>query len=139
MGMDQKVVFAPEKMPAWAQLSALLAERNYPLQMRMIDGELSFPDEAPPDNWRELRVSSRQGMVTLRREPDGIMLVTWGNADQNLRQAWNAVTWALAHLSRGAIHQTVGVFDVEGFLKSAEFPEELRPGCPASGPPQGAG
>ena len=50
---------------------------------------------------REVRVGTPQGMVTLRREDDGITLVTWGNADGELRQAWNAVAWALARLTGG--------------------------------------
>ena len=91
MGMEQKVVFPAQQLPTWPQLAGLLAERNFPLEMRMIDGVLAFPDEAPPDNWRELRVGTLHGMVTLRREPDGITLVTWGNADEKMRQAWNAL------------------------------------------------
>jgi hypothetical protein len=128
MGMDQKVIFASEKTPTWAQLASLLGARQYPLQMRMIDGELAFPDETPPDAWRELRVASRQGMVTLRREADGVTLVTWGNADQNQRQLWNALAWALAHLTEGMIRTSFGDLSLEQFVKTAELPDELRGG-----------
>jgi hypothetical protein len=122
MGMDQKVAFSPDRLPTWPQLSALLAERNFPVQMRMIDGELAFPDETPPDAWRELRVGTPHGMITLRRELDGITLVTWGNADAKMRQAWNALAWALAHLTGG----TVRDLPLEEFAKTAELPDELR-------------
>jgi hypothetical protein len=122
VGMDQKVVFPVEKMPSWPQLAAALAERKFPVQMRMIDGELAFPDETPPDAWRELRIGTPHGMVTLRREPDGITLVTWGNADAKLRQAWNALAWALAHLTGG----TVGSLSHAEFAKTAELPDEMR-------------
>ena len=107
MGMDQKVCFPPEKTPTWAQLADLMAQRGLPLQMRMIDGELAFPDEAPPDTWRELRVGTPAGMITLRRESDGITLVIWGNADDTMRQAWNDLARGLADLSGGTI-QTAG-------------------------------
>ena len=103
MGMDQKVCFSSERAPTWAQLVELMAQRGLPLQMRMIDGELAFPDEAPPDAWRELRVGMSAGMITLRREPDGITLVIWGNADDPMRQAWNGLAQGLAHLSDGTI------------------------------------
>jgi hypothetical protein len=101
MGMDQKVSFAPERLPSWSQLTALLAERGLTVQMRMIDGELAFPDEVPSMNWRELRVGLAPGMITLRRERDGITLVTWGNADDDLRQAWNDLAAALADITGG--------------------------------------
>ena len=50
----------------------------------MIDGELAFPDETPADAWRELRVGTPQGMVTVRRDRDQVVLVTWGNAAVDL-------------------------------------------------------
>ena len=103
MGMDQKVTFAPDKAPAWPQLVETLAAKQIKIDLRMIDGELSFPDETPPDSWRELRVGTPGGMVTLRREPDGITLVIWGNADDALRKSWNALAWAIAHLTEGTI------------------------------------
>jgi hypothetical protein len=128
MGMDQKVIFPAEKTPTWTQLAELLAGRNFPVQMRMIDGELAFPDETPPEAWREFRVGTPNGMITLRREPDGIALVTWGNADDKLRQAWNALTWGLAHLTGGAIRTASGNMSLEEFVKTAELPAELLVG-----------
>jgi hypothetical protein len=99
MGLDQKVVFAPDKTPTWDQLKTLLAPRNFAIDLRMIDGELSFPDETPPDTWRELRVGTPGGMITLRREADGITLVVWGNADEKMRDAWNTLADALRELT----------------------------------------
>jgi hypothetical protein len=44
----------------------------------MIDGELAFPDEEPPEDWRELRIGTPEGMmVTIRRERDRVVLVVW--------------------------------------------------------------
>ena len=74
--------------------------------MRMIDGELAFPDETPPDNWREVRVAVSGGMITLRRESDGITLVIWGNADAGTREAWHALAQALAALAGGSERTT---------------------------------
>ena len=121
MGMDQKVTFAPDKTPTWAQVADFLAHRKFPVQMRMIDGEPAFPDETPSAAWRELRVGTPAGMVTLRRDGDGITLVTWGNADDKMRQAWNALTWAIAHVTDG----NVGDASAAEFATSAELPEGL--------------
>lgn len=99
MGMDQKVVFPKEKTPTWPALVQHLAAKQFSIDLRMIDGELSFPDETPPDTWRELRVGTPGGMITLRREPDGITLVVWGNADDKLRDAWNTLAASLTQLT----------------------------------------
>ncbi|MSQ96375.1 MAG: hypothetical protein EXR98_17730 [Gemmataceae bacterium] len=116
--MDQKVTFAPPRAPAWPEVVALLASRKFPVQIRMIDGELAFPDETPPHDWRELRIGTPPGMITLRREPDGITLVIWGNAEADMRQAWNAVTWAIAQ----AVGGVIGTLTLEEFTKTAELP-----------------
>lgn len=126
MGMDQKVIFTSDKTPTWTQFADLLAERKFPVQMRMIDAELAFPDEIPPETWRELRVGTPHGMITLRREPDSIALVIWGNADANMRQAWNVLTWAFARLTSGAIRTENGELTLADFARTAELPDEFR-------------
>jgi hypothetical protein len=103
MGMDRKVTFAPGRLPPWADLAPQLSQRGLELQMRMIDGQLAFPDETPPDDWREVRVALGGGMITLRRDADGITLVTWGNADSALVQAWNDLALALAEVTGGTV------------------------------------
>ena len=125
MGMDQKVTFPADSAPTWPRLRELLATRSLPSQLRMIDGELAFPDEEPPEAWRELRVGTALGMVTLRREEDGIRLVTWGNADERLRQVWNALTWAIAKLSGGTIESASGRMGADEFARTAELPAEM--------------
>ncbi|MBY0231478.1 MAG: hypothetical protein K2W96_19510 [Gemmataceae bacterium] len=95
MGMDRAVSF-PGEAPAWADVAALLRQHGAAVQMRMIDGELAFPDEAPPPGWNELRVSLAGEMVSIRREPGGVRLVAWGNATAAQRQLWNALAWAFA-------------------------------------------
>jgi hypothetical protein len=77
-----------------------MAQKQCPLQMRMIDGQLAFPDETPPENWRELRVAVSAGMISLRREADGVTLVIWGNADKNLVRARDSLASALASLAQ---------------------------------------
>jgi hypothetical protein len=99
--MQQRVVFGERGCPSWAAVGEHLQQQGFPIQMRMIDGQLAFPDEMPADAWNEVRVGILGGMITARREQDGVTLVTWGNADEQLRQAWNALTAAFAELSGG--------------------------------------
>lgn len=126
MGMDQTVTFAGKSPPSWPAVRDLLAARGFPAQTRMIDGELAFPDEEPPESWRELRVGTPQGMVTLRRGPDHVVFVTWGNADDALRQAWNALAWAYAEAGGGRVQTPQGPADAAAFREGAELPAALR-------------
>jgi hypothetical protein len=121
MGMDRKVTI-PDAFPIWGRLADFLAARQFPVKTMMVDGELSLPDEQPPDAWRELRVGTPLGMVTLRREVDGVRLVTWGNADGPLRQAWNALTWALAEVFGGVIHDEAGSMSAAEFARQTDLP-----------------
>ncbi len=125
MGMDQTVTFAAT-VPAWPVVAEILHRHGYPIQTRMIDGELAFPDEVPPETWRELRVGTPQGMITIRREADRVTLVTWGNADASLSQAWNALTWAFAAAGGGAVVLPAGTLDADHYRQSADLPPALR-------------
>jgi hypothetical protein len=126
MGVDQTVTFAGPP-PAWADVAALLRGLGWPVQLRMIDGEPAFPDEAPAEGWRELRVASPQGgMVALRRGADRVTCVAWGDADAALRQAWNALAWAFAEAGGGAVQTAAGPADAETFRRRADLPEALR-------------
>jgi hypothetical protein len=125
MGMEQTVTFTQEALPAWPRVRDFLTGRGFPVEMRMIDGELAFPDEAPPDNWRELRLGTPQGMVTLRREAHDLRFVTWGNADVALRQAWNALAWAYAEVGGGRVLTPGGPLTAQDFQRTAELPTAL--------------
>jgi hypothetical protein len=125
MGME-RVVSLEGEAPPWQAVADLLAQHGYATQLRMIDGELAFPDETLPASWRELRFGTPQGMVTLRREPGRLLLVTWGNADAPLRQAWNALTWACAAVSGGRVLTDDGPVAADDFRRDADLPPEFR-------------
>lgn len=126
MGMDQAVTFAGKPVPPWPEVRDLLQQRGFSLQMRMIDGQLAFPDEEPGESWNELRLGTPEGMVTVRRTGDQIVFVIWGNADATLRQAWNALAWAYAEVGGGQILTASGPLDASAFRQSAELPAVLR-------------
>ena len=120
MGMDRKVVAA--SLPKFEDWAARMARAGFPVQLRMIDGELAFPDETPPPAWRELRLGTPQGMVTLRRQADRVLVVTWGNDDPPLVQAWNAVAWAVARAGGGTVETPEGALAAEAFGRRVELP-----------------
>ena len=122
MGMEHKVSIARNTAIVWTELTAYCNARAFPLQLRMIDGELAFPDETPPHDWRELRISTSGGMVTLRRDNDGISVVVWGNADDAMRQAWNALTLVLARVTGGSIIVDGETKTGDAFASTVPFP-----------------
>jgi hypothetical protein len=64
----------------------------------MVDNALRPASAAPPDEWRDVRLRTPAGMVTLRRQPDGVAVIVFGNADAALQ----AVQRAVADAVRGA-------------------------------------
>jgi len=128
--MDQTVTFGDRQAPAWPAVRDLLARLGYPVQVRMIDGQLAFPDEEPPEAWNEIRVGAPEGMVTLRRSAAGVAFVTWGNADAGLRQAWNALAWAFAEAGGGQVQSAQGNVGAAEFRRSADLPAALRADSP---------
>jgi hypothetical protein len=127
--MEQKVTWHASTRFSWPQFRDDLACRGLAVQLRMIDGQLAFPDEEPPEEWSDLRIGMPSGMVTLRREPQGIRLVVWGNADEALRSEWNALTLVLAKRYDGRIETAQGVLQPEEFAQTVQLPSGMRPGA----------
>ncbi len=126
MGMEQSVDFAPGAAPAWPAIRAFLSERGFPVQLRMIDGQLAFPDEEPPAEWKELRIGTPQGMITMRHDGERLTFVTWGNAERPLLEAWNALVWACAHLGAGRIHSDTGSRSASEYQRVSDLPAVLK-------------
>lgn len=116
MGIQNRVRWG-DGAPTWASIRDLLTERGHVVQTRLIDGELCFPDQAPPDGWTELRVSIDKCMISLRREPGAFLVVAWSGADDAMLRAWSALTWAAAHAAGGVVE----VGDGSGELTPSEF------------------
>jgi hypothetical protein len=114
MGMEHTVLFKGSP-PTWSAVRDLLARRGFAVQMRMIDGQLAFPDEEPEEPWSELRVATAAGMVTLSRAGNQVKAVVWGNAEPALQQFWNALTWAFAEVGDGTVESPEGSLSAEMF------------------------
>ena len=119
MGMDRHVRFGDGRQPTWPNVAARLIDAGLAVQLRMIDGQLAFPDETPSDDWRELRIGAVSAMVTVRRSGDGVTCVVWGNADGPTRELWNAIAWAFAAESDGKIDDR----SADDFRASNEMPK----------------
>lgn len=126
MGMEHVVRFSDENSLDIRRVMVLLAQHNFPVQVRMVDGELTLPDEAPPERWKEVRLGTSSGMVSLVRRGGEIAVVTWGNADEAMQRAWNAVAWAVAKAGTGEIILPGGPKGPDDFRKSVALPNVLR-------------
>jgi len=70
MGLDRTIRFTSPDPPSWEAIRAQLARvGDAAPPVRMIDGQPAFPDETPEPGWREVRVGTAAGMVTIRRPP----------------------------------------------------------------------
>ena len=87
MGMSKSVAFS-NSVPTWNRIQTASLAAGMPLALKMIDNLPAFPDEQPEDGWKELRVGSSNGMMTLRRTGNSLDCIVWGNADGNLQADW---------------------------------------------------
>ncbi|MCE9562196.1 MAG: hypothetical protein K8U57_09095 [Planctomycetes bacterium] len=118
MGLDRTIRFPTAETPAWEAIRAQLVRVGETGQLRMIDGLPAFPDEDPAENWKELRVGTAAGMVTIRRGAGVLMCVVWGNADPAMNAAWAKVIWACATAGTGVIDTPAGPTAAEQFAQS---------------------
>jgi hypothetical protein len=119
MGLDRKIRFPGGQLPSWEAIRTQLARIGESAPLRMIDGMPAFPDETPDPAWRELRVGTAAGMVTIRRGPDFLTCVIWGNPDDALTVAWNKVIWACTEAGQGLIDSPAGPVSAAEFAPSA--------------------
>ena len=85
----------PTGQPTWQAVADRLCTLGEMPVVRMIDGLPAFPNESPPDDWRELRITLSGGMITLKREAHSWTLVTWGTADAALSAAEERLAQAI--------------------------------------------
>jgi hypothetical protein len=119
MGLDCAVRFPGGALPTWDAIKGQLARLGEPAPLRMIDGMPAFPDETPEEGWRELRVGTAAGMVTIRRTGDSFSCIIWGNADAALLAARDRVAWACAAAGAGGVVTASGELSASAFAAQA--------------------
>jgi hypothetical protein len=83
MGMQQRL--DGQGGLTWEAIRSRLAGGGFTFAMRMIDNLPAFPDETPEDGWRDVRIATGNGMITLRRSGADLEVVSWGNAEAGLK------------------------------------------------------
>ena len=124
MGLDRTVRFPSDETPTWDAIRQQLSRLGISPSLRLIDGLPAFPDESPASDWKELRIGTEAGMVTIRRGTRSLNCVIWGNADAALEAAWLAVTWACASAGKGSVDSSNGAVPLDEFARSAGLSPE---------------
>jgi hypothetical protein len=76
-----------------------LGAAGLPSTVAMVDNVLQGPGATPPaSSWRDVRLRTPAGIVTLRRVSGGVAVVVFGNADDRLRTAQRRVAETLLAL-----------------------------------------
>jgi hypothetical protein len=86
---------------ASVELAALLDKlgaAGLPSALAMVDNVLQGPGAIPPAVWRDARIRTPAGVVTLRRVPSGVAVLVFGNADDALRAAQRTIAETLLAL-----------------------------------------
>jgi hypothetical protein len=94
VGLERQVARAADSIDIAAVLERLKA-RNFPSSVMMIDGQLVMPAAALPPGWRDLRLRTPGGTVTVARRPAGVAVLVFGNADASLQEAQRVVAEAI--------------------------------------------
>ncbi len=81
-----------------ATLLDRLTAAGLPSAVAMVDNVLQGPGASPPGTWRDARLRTPAGVVTLRRVPSGVAVVIFGNADDALRAAQRTIAETLLTL-----------------------------------------
>jgi len=94
MGLD---LFVPcTSLQPVAPLLERLAASGLACSVLMVDGQLHPPRGPVPDGWRDLRLKTPAGTVSLKVREGGVAVVVFGNADAALAAAQRAIAAALA-------------------------------------------
>ncbi|MFO0801343.1 MAG: hypothetical protein U0804_28085 [Gemmataceae bacterium] len=134
MGLQRSVRYTPGTAPGWDAVLGHLGRVGVPAAVKMIDGLPAFPDEVPEPGWKELRVGTPGGMVTLRSAPDAVTCVVWGNADARLRADWDALCWACAAAGGGLVETPEGLTSADDFVRSVGL-KPVQPAHSTHAPP----
>jgi hypothetical protein len=93
--MGLEIVVTRPEAPSIPAVLERLAAAGLPSMVVMVDGQLQDPSRPIPERWSDLRIRTPAGTVSLKRRPDGIAVVVFGNADAPMIKAQEAIAEAL--------------------------------------------
>lgn len=88
----------PEAAFRVASLLRALSAEGFPTTIMMVDGALVLPTAPPPHTWRDLRLRTPAGTITLARRPTGYAVVVFGNAAPALVDAQSRIAAVLRQI-----------------------------------------
>jgi hypothetical protein len=95
VGMGLEIVVPRPSPCPLAPLLERLTASGFPTSIAMVDNQLWSPRATPPGQWRDVRLRTPAGIVTLLHRPEGVAVVIFGNADAVLQEAQRRVAEAL--------------------------------------------
>ena len=95
--MGLEIVVPRQGLCPLPSLIEALAAGGLPTSVAMVDNVLQGPGARPPAQWRDVRLRTPAGVVTLRRTASGVSVVVFGNADEKLQAAQRRVAEAVRH------------------------------------------
>ena len=93
--MGLEIVVARSHLCPLSPILERLRAAGLPSTVAMVDGVLQGPGAVPSLDWRDVRLRTPAGVVTLRRTPGGVAIVVFGNADGALQAAQRTVAEAV--------------------------------------------
>ena len=131
MGLDRTIRFPTAETPAWEaiQNTTRTSRRVGPTAHDRRNARVSRT-KLPDAGWKELRVGTAAGMITIRRRPGMLSCVVWGNPDAALNAAWTKVIWACAEAGNGSIEMPAGLLSAEDFAQSVNLLPRSSPVSP---------
>jgi len=76
-----------------------LKRDGLPCTVVMVDGALHAPAALVPADWRDVRLKTAVGTVTLSRKAEAVAIVVFSNADDALKAAQSKIADALRALA----------------------------------------
>jgi hypothetical protein len=95
MGLEIVVPEEPGQEVVLEDVVGRLANAGITAMVVMLDGQLVAPGAPLAAGWRDARLRTPAGTVTLARRPGQVAVVIFGNADEALRKAQKDVAAAL--------------------------------------------
>jgi hypothetical protein len=79
-------LFVSGASPRMSDLVEKLRAGGVATTVIMVDNQLHAPDAPVPDGWRDVRLRTPAGMLSLKRREGGVAVVVFGNADPQLSE-----------------------------------------------------
>ena len=96
--MGLEILVSRNDPPPLSALLERLAVMGMPAAIVMVDNILQAPGSPAPTAWRDVRLKTPMGTVTLVQRDGGIGVVVFGNASVQLQEAQRRVGAAVAEV-----------------------------------------